>query len=64
LKMGASVQIGVRGQWGEGRLSLIGLQPVERDANGAKYTLEAVFDLPENLQLRAGEKAVLRLQDE
>ncbi|MEJ2405879.1 MAG: efflux RND transporter periplasmic adaptor subunit [Candidatus Thiodiazotropha sp.] len=64
LKLGASVQIGVRGQWVEGRLSLIGLQPVERDANGAKYTLEAVFDLPENLQLRAGEKAVLRLQDE
>ncbi|MET0050786.1 MAG: efflux RND transporter periplasmic adaptor subunit [Candidatus Thiodiazotropha sp.] len=64
LKTGAPVQVGVRGQWLDGQLSMIGLQPVERDVNGASYTLEAQFDLPEDLMLRAGEKAMLRLQDE
>ncbi|MET0066435.1 MAG: efflux RND transporter periplasmic adaptor subunit [Candidatus Thiodiazotropha sp.] len=64
LQTGTPVQVGVRGQWFEGKLTRIGFQPVEHDINGASYAVEAQFEIPENLLLRAGEQAVLRLQDE
>jgi multidrug efflux system membrane fusion protein len=64
LKVGTPAQIGVRGQWIEGEISFLGLRPVTEDAKEAKYALEARFTLPENMLLRTGEKAVLRLQNE
>ena len=64
LKLGTAVQVGVRGEWLKGEISWLGLQPVAEGTNGARYSLEASFKLPDTLLLRAGEKAVLRLQDE
>ncbi|MES9861626.1 MAG: efflux RND transporter periplasmic adaptor subunit [Candidatus Thiodiazotropha sp. LLP2] len=64
LKPGTAVQIGVRGKWLKGEISRLGLKPVSEDANGARYPLEASFQIPESTLIRAGEKAVLRISDE
>jgi multidrug efflux system membrane fusion protein len=64
LKQGMGVQVGVQGQWLEGKISRLGIHPVARDANGSKYQLEVVFSLATDRQVRAGEKAVVRLTDE
>ncbi|MES9941957.1 MAG: efflux RND transporter periplasmic adaptor subunit [Candidatus Thiodiazotropha sp. 6PLUC2] len=64
LKSGTAVQIGVRGSWLKGEISRLGLEPVSEDANGARYPLEATFQVPESTLIRAGEKAVLRIADE
>jgi membrane fusion protein, multidrug efflux system len=64
LKPGTAVQIGVRGTWLKGEVSRLGLVPVSEDANGARYALEASFHPPEAVLIRAGEKAVLRIEDE
>lgn len=64
LNKGMKVQVGVRGQWLEGRIERLGLQPVTGDANGSKYPLEVVFTPAEDMLVRAGEKAVVRLADE
>jgi multidrug efflux system membrane fusion protein len=64
LKLGTVVQVGVRGQWLKGEILKLGMQPVDRDANGARYSVEAVFMPAETEMIRVGEKAVLRLQDD
>jgi RND family efflux transporter MFP subunit len=64
LKPGVPVQIGLRGQWLDGEISRLGLKPVAEDANGPRYLLEASFQPPESVLIRAGEKAVLRIPDE
>ncbi|MCU7904902.1 MAG: efflux RND transporter periplasmic adaptor subunit [Candidatus Thiodiazotropha sp. (ex Epidulcina cf. delphinae)] len=64
LKPGTTVRIGIRGQWLDGKISLLGIQPMAQDAEGARYTMEAGFTPLQGMNLRAGEKAVMRLQDE
>jgi multidrug efflux system membrane fusion protein len=64
LKPGTAVQVGVRGQWLKGEISLLGLVPVAEDANGPRYRLEASFQPPVETLIRAGEKAVMRIADE
>jgi RND family efflux transporter MFP subunit len=64
LKPGVPVQIGLRGQWLDGEISRLGFKPVAEDADGPRYLLEASFQPPESVLIRAGEKAVLRIPDE
>ncbi|MCU7917170.1 MAG: efflux RND transporter periplasmic adaptor subunit [Candidatus Thiodiazotropha sp. (ex Epidulcina cf. delphinae)] len=64
LEPGTGVRIGVRGQWLDGKIAFIGIQPMAGDAEGAKYRLEASFTPMSGMRLRAGEKAVMRLRDE
>jgi RND family efflux transporter MFP subunit len=64
LKSGTIVQVGVRGKWLDGEITRISLQPVAKDTNGSRYALEASFTPPTSMMLRAGERAVLRMQDE
>jgi hypothetical protein len=64
LKPGLAVQVGVRGDWLKGEISRLGITPVNNDSNGARYVLEASFDLPDTVFIRAGERAVLRIEDE
>lgn len=64
LKQGMDVQVGVRGQWLDGTIHRLGLNPIERDGNGSRYQLEVVFSPVDGKVIRAGEKAVVRLSDE
>ncbi|MCU7812282.1 MAG: efflux RND transporter periplasmic adaptor subunit [Candidatus Thiodiazotropha sp. (ex Notomyrtea botanica)] len=64
LQIGDPVKIGVRGQWLEGEILLLGLDPIATSTNGALYAVEAGFAPAEGMGLRAGEQAVLRLPDE
>jgi multidrug efflux system membrane fusion protein len=64
LKPEQAVQIGVRGSWIEGEISKLGLEPVSEGPNGARYALEASFSVPDTMLIRAGEKAVLRIENE
>ena len=64
LKLGTAVEVGVRGEWLKGEISWLGLRPVAEGPGGARYSLEARFALPDTMLLRAGEKAVLRLENE
>jgi multidrug efflux system membrane fusion protein len=64
LKQGMRVQVGVRGEWLDGAVHQLGLQPVSRDGNGSKYRLETVFPITAGMSIRAGERAVVRLNDE
>jgi RND family efflux transporter MFP subunit len=64
LHVGDAVQVGVRGNWLTGEISNIGLDPLSTTANGAVYQLEASFKPSAEIELRSGEKAVVRLRDE
>jgi multidrug efflux system membrane fusion protein len=64
LKQGMVVQVGVQGQWLEGKIVKLGMHPLARDANGSKYQLEVVFLPIADMLVRAGEKAVVRLTNE
>lgn len=61
LKMGMPVKVGIRGQWLNGEIARLGIRPVVQDANGPRYSLEVAFTPQAGMQLRAGEKAVVRL---
>ncbi|MES9945829.1 MAG: efflux RND transporter periplasmic adaptor subunit [Candidatus Thiodiazotropha sp.] len=63
-KPGMTVQVGLRGQWLDGTIHSLGMQPVATDANGSRYQLEVVFSPDSDIMIRAGEKAVVRLKDE
>ena len=64
LQLGDPVQVGVRGTWLEGKISMLGFDPTATTSNGALYALEASFEPAEGMQLRSGEQAVVRLRDE
>ncbi|MES9969383.1 MAG: efflux RND transporter periplasmic adaptor subunit [Candidatus Thiodiazotropha sp.] len=64
LKPGVTVQVGVRGQWLDGAIHSMGIQPTATQSNGSRYRLEVVFSPDSDIMLRAGEKAVVRLKDE
>ncbi|MEW8585681.1 MAG: efflux transporter periplasmic adaptor subunit, partial [Candidatus Thiodiazotropha sp.] len=64
LRPGMAVDVGVRGEWLDGTVNLLGLNPVARDAGGSRYRLEALFTPSMEMAIRAGEKVVVRLNDE
>jgi multidrug efflux system membrane fusion protein len=64
LRPGDKVQIGVRGVWLEGEIAAIGFDPVSLTADGAAYRMDAGFTPDERMELRSGEKLVIRLPDE
>ncbi len=64
LKRGDAVQVGVRGVWLEGAIALLGYEPLTRSDNGASYALEAEFAPGPAMELRPGERLVIRLPDE
>jgi multidrug efflux system membrane fusion protein len=64
LKQGMGVRVGVQGQWFDGTIHRLGLHPIVRDVNGSRYQLEALFSPVDGKIIRAGEKAVVRLNDE
>ncbi|MEW8505997.1 MAG: efflux RND transporter periplasmic adaptor subunit [Candidatus Thiodiazotropha sp.] len=64
LRPGMGVKIGVRGEWMDGTIHLLGMHPLTRDSGGSRYRLEALFSPTEEMAIRAGEKAVVRLNDE
>ncbi len=63
-KVGDEVKVGVRGVWLDGLIAALGYDPVSRSDGGANYRLEAEFRPPEGMELRSGEKLVIRLPDE
>jgi multidrug efflux system membrane fusion protein len=64
LKPGMGVEVGVQGRWFDGKIHRLGLYPIEADENGSRYRLEVVFSADDGRLIRAGEKAVVRLNDE
>jgi multidrug efflux system membrane fusion protein len=64
LTLGKQVKIGIRGVWLDGIISALGYEPVNRSEAGARYLLEAQFKPQEGMELRSGEKLVIRLSDE
>lgn len=64
LKVGDKVQVGIRGGWLDGLIASLGYDPVSRSDKGATYWLEAEFYPDEVMELRSGEKLVIRLPDE
>jgi len=62
LKPDQALKVGVRGEWLEGKILRVGLEPSKPD--GADYTLEVLLNLPDNMQLRAGEQVVVRLDEQ
>jgi len=64
LKPGDAVQVGVRGIWLDGTIALLGYEPLSRSDNGASYALEAEFAPGQAMELRPGERLVIRLPDE
>jgi multidrug efflux system membrane fusion protein len=63
LKQGMVVQVGVQGQWFKGRLERLGMEPVTQGAKGSKYLFEVVFSPHPDRLIRAGEKAVVRVNN-
>jgi multidrug efflux system membrane fusion protein len=63
LKPGVRLQIGVRQQWLEGKLKHVGLEPMTGSAGARLYRLEAWFTPPQEMQLRAGDALVVRIDE-
>ncbi|MES9992136.1 MAG: efflux RND transporter periplasmic adaptor subunit [Candidatus Thiodiazotropha sp.] len=64
LRPGMAIKVGVRGEWLDGTIHILGLDPLATDPGGARYRLEALFSPSAEMALRAGEKIVVRLNDE
>ncbi len=60
LKIGGAVKVGVRGEWIDGEISSIGLEP-QANSDGSGYRMEVLFTPQELMQLRAGEPVVVRI---
>lgn len=58
LETGQMVKVSVRGEWIDGEIAFIGLEP-----EGQEYPLEVLFTPPEQVQLRAGETGTVRIDD-
>jgi len=61
LAAGQAAQVGLAGQWLEGRIQDIGLEPVQHTEREAVYRIRVRFEPPQGAVLRAGLPAVLRL---
>jgi multidrug efflux system membrane fusion protein len=64
LRIGKLVKVGFREAWLEGEISWIGLEPSSKDASGlTTYAVEILLTAPDNTLLRAGEQAVVRIDE-
>jgi len=61
LSLDQAVEVGVAGQWIPGRIIRLGLEPVSRAGAGPLYEVDAIFTRKDNLPLRVGGPAVIRL---
>jgi multidrug efflux system membrane fusion protein len=61
LQPGKALQVGVRGEWFEGEITHIGLEPEQGVGENARYRLEVSIPVPDGQRLHAGEPAVIRL---
>ena len=64
LKTGQPLQVAVRGQWREGKITRLGLQPVSGSGRDAMYEIEVGFPLNTDPLPRAGELSAIRLPSE
>jgi multidrug efflux system membrane fusion protein len=64
LKLGMVVEVGVQGQWLDGKITRLGMHPVTQDTNGSNYQLEVIFSPAADMLVRAGKRVVVRLTDE
>jgi multidrug efflux system membrane fusion protein len=61
LAAGQAAQVGLGGDWLDGRIYDIGLEPVRRGEREVFYRVRVMFQVPQGRLLRAGMPAVLRL---
>lgn len=61
LAAGQSAQVGLGGDWLEGRIHDIGLEPVSQNEREVFFRVRVMFPVPKDRLLRAGMPAVLRL---
>jgi RND family efflux transporter MFP subunit len=61
LTTGQAAMVGLGGDWLDGRIYAIGLEPVRRGEREVFYRLAVMFQVPKGMLLRAGTPAVLRL---
>jgi multidrug efflux system membrane fusion protein len=60
---GQPAQVAVTGEWLEGQVQGVGLEPTRRDPGGPRYLLEVGFAVPPGELLRAGQPAMVRIDD-
>jgi multidrug efflux system membrane fusion protein len=64
LSAGDLVKVGVRGEWFEGEIIGVGLEPSGSDASGvAEYALEVSVIPKQNMRLRVGEQVMVRIDE-
>lgn len=61
LAAGQAAQVGLGGDWHDGQIYDIGLEPVRRGEREVFYRVRVMFQVPQDRLLRAGMPAVLRL---
>jgi multidrug efflux system membrane fusion protein len=61
LEVGQAAQVGLGGDWLNGRIQHIGLEPVRQAEREVFYPVQVAFEVPRDGLLRAGMPAVLRL---
>jgi RND family efflux transporter MFP subunit len=61
LAVGQPAQVGLGGQWLDGRIYDIGMEPLRREGREAVYRIRVMFQPPSDIHVRAGLPAVLRL---
>ena len=64
MSVGDKVKVGVRGEWLEGEIIAIGMEPSDSDASGAaEYDVEVLLTPMEKMPLRAGEQVMVRIDE-
>jgi multidrug efflux system membrane fusion protein len=61
LQAGQPAQVGLGGDWLDGRIRHIGLEPVREAEREVFYPVQVMFEVPQGKLLRAGMPVVLRL---
>lgn len=61
LAVGQQAQVGLGGEWLDGRIHDIGLEPLRHNEREALYRIQVMFSAPSDRVLRVGMPAVLRL---
>jgi multidrug efflux system membrane fusion protein len=64
IHIGDAAKVGVRGEWLDGEIITVGLEPVDNDAAGAaEYALEVSVKPKPGMQLRVGEQVMVRIDE-
>jgi multidrug efflux system membrane fusion protein len=64
LSIGDIVKVGVRGEWLDGAIIGVGMEPSGSDTSGmALYALEVLITTHEKMRLRVGEQVMLRIDE-